>query len=152
MKYGISIDINRCTGCQACAVTCMDQNDLDGAPGDPAWRTVFRVEDAMAPASKSYYISIGCMHCSTAPCIAGCPSGALQREDDGMVTVDESVCIGCRTCLSLCPFGAPRFNRAGKMQKCDLCSERIHAGLDPACIRVCPTRALKLELPGAPGL
>ena len=145
MKFKLYVDINRCTGCQTCTVACMDQNDLNPDGGDHARRTIYRIEQDNTSPSRGHYISMGCLHCENAPCIAGCPSGALQKEQAGAVTTDASLCIGCRNCLMLCPFGIPRFNRSGKMQKCDLCRDRTEAGLIPACVRTCPTQALIVD-------
>ena len=143
MDYGIYIDIDRCIGCQACAVACMDQNDLEIDKGECSWRTIYRVEKNNYPVAKASYISMGCMHCQDAPCIMGCPTGAIWRAESGRVAVDESLCIGCHSCLMSCPFGVPRYNIYGKMRKCDLCWGRVEAGLEPACVRVCPGKALK---------
>ncbi|WP_422393250.1 4Fe-4S dicluster domain-containing protein [Neomoorella humiferrea] len=78
------------------------------------------------------------------PCLSACPSGAIYREERvGAILVEPSICIGCHSCSLACPFGIPRFGEDGKMQKCRLCVERIEAGLEPACVRTCPTNALK---------
>lgn len=144
MHYAFYLDVNRCVGCQACAVACMDQNDLEMEHGLDAWRQVFTVESGSFPDVKTNYISLSCMHCQDAPCLMACPTGAISREEHtGAVLVNSTLCIGCHSCSLACPFGIPRFGRDGKMQKCRLCIERVGAGLEPACVRTCPTRALK---------
>ncbi|MBN2468099.1 MAG: 4Fe-4S dicluster domain-containing protein [Deltaproteobacteria bacterium] len=143
MDYGIYIDIKRCTGCQACVGACMDQNDLAVENQEPSWRHVFSVEEGIYPEARVMYVSLACMHCQDAPCSIACPTGAIGKKETGTVSVNPALCIGCRICLTACPFGVPRFNNEGKMQKCTLCSERVAEGLEPACVRICPTGALK---------
>jgi anaerobic dimethyl sulfoxide reductase subunit B (iron-sulfur subunit) len=148
------LDIDRCTGCYACAVACMDQNDLEpGGDGATAWRRVFTVETGHFPEASLRYVSLACMHCEDAPCVLTCPTGALQRTTDAQaVRVDPALCIGCHGCAIACPYGVPRFGADGRMQKCDLCVDRLRAGLEPACVRVCPTRALRHGDPNELGL
>lgn len=135
------IDIERCTACGACAIACMDQNDIDLEKGDRPLRVACSIEKNQ----KSYYISMACMHCADAPCVAACPSGCLYKDKKtGFTLYDNSGCIGCHSCAMACPFGAPRFNGMGKMVKCDGCVDRIAAGMEPACVRVCPTGALRI--------
>ena len=81
-RYGMTIDIDRCTGCYACAVACMDQNDLDTADGAAAWRTIFTVESGVYPEASLRYVSLACMHCEDAPCVVACPTTALQRSGE----------------------------------------------------------------------
>jgi len=86
-----------------------------------------------------------CKHCEDAPCVASCAKKAISRlSPDAPVLIDAKLCIGCRKCLRACPFGAIEVSRVGKtVVKCDLCIERIEAGLLPACVAGCPTGALK---------
>ena len=138
---GFSFNVSRCSGCMACVVACMDQNDLQGY--DQAFRRVTRLEKGKYPAVRIGFLSLACLHCGDAPCIGACPTGALfRRGEDGIVNTHPDLCIGCRSCFLACPFGAPRFLDNGKMAKCDFCVTRVEEGLEPACVRVCPTRAL----------
>lgn len=145
MTYAFYLDLSRCVGCQACAVVCMDENDLEEVERDQAaWRQVFAVESGTFPEVKVTYVSLACMHCQDAPCLMACPTGAItKKEGIGAILVDPALCIGCHSCSLACPFGVPRFGRDGKMQKCRLCEERVAVGLEPACVRACPTRSLK---------
>jgi anaerobic dimethyl sulfoxide reductase subunit B len=150
MSHALYLDLNRCTGCMACAVACMDQNDLDASREGAAWRQVFTVEAGSYPEAKLRYISLACMHCEDAPCLMACPGGAISRDAvTRAVVVDGSLCIGCHSCSMACPFGVPRFGTDGTMRKCDLCTVRIENGLEPACVRVCPTKALRQGDPNA---
>lgn len=153
MSHAFYLDVDRCTGCFACAVACMDQNDLETGVEPIAWRQVFKVETGSGVDARLRYISLACMHCEDAPCLMACPTGAIRRQTGTrVVAVDAELCIGCHSCSIACPFGVPRFGKDGSMQKCDLCSVRLENELEPACVRVCPTRALRQGDPNTMGL
>jgi anaerobic dimethyl sulfoxide reductase subunit B (iron-sulfur subunit) len=144
MSYALRLDLDRCVGCMACAVACMDQNDLEVGGEPTAWRQVFTVESGAYPEARLRYVSMACMHCEDAHCRMACPTGAICRDTaTRAVRIDAQLCIGCHSCSIACPFGVPRFGRDGAMQKCDLCSARLEQGLEPACVRVCPSKALQ---------
>ena len=146
MEKSIYLDIEFCVGCGACIVACMDQNDIYPEKGQPAFRRIYRIEEGQFPDASIQYISAACMHCEDTPCVVGCPTGALTKDDrTGAVMVNKALCIGCHSCALACPFGVPRYDQDEKMQKCNLCVERVEAGLEPAFVRVCPTGALKFE-------
>ena len=141
MKYILDFDRDKCVGCGACAVACMDQNDIELKAGDEALRVIAHLEEHTCFMD----FSMACMHCEDAPCIKGCPTGCLRKDGEtGFTVYDASVCIGCHSCAMACPFGAPRFGRDGRLKKCDGCAERVKHGMQPACVRVCPFDALKL--------
>lgn len=143
MKLLFSLDLEKCIACGACAVACLDQNDIDVTKGETSLRTVFSMEEDSGGAVEYRCLSIACMHCDNAPCIKSCPTGCLRKDETtGLVVYDNSSCIGCHSCSLACPFGAPHFNKLGKMVKCDGCAVRLQNGLQPACVRVCPTEAL----------
>jgi anaerobic dimethyl sulfoxide reductase subunit B (iron-sulfur subunit) len=136
-----SFDVQRCSGCMACVVACLDQNDLPG--GEHAFRHVTPYESGNWPRAGLSWLSMACPHCGDAPCITVCPTRALfKREQDGIVALNRDLCVGCHSCMLACPFGAPQFPEGHRMAKCDFCLARIQAGLDPACVQACPTRAL----------
>ena len=139
-SMGFGFDPTRCSGCMACVVACMDENDLSGGR---SFRDVIRLERMVDGDVQIRFISLACFHCGEAPCLSVCPRKAIYKDDAyGLVLVDPRYCIGCRSCLQVCPFGAPQFPEGGTMEKCHLCSERLRHGMQPACVRVCPTRAL----------
>jgi formate dehydrogenase beta subunit len=86
-----------------------------------------------------------CMHCADPGCLAACPApGAIVQYENGIVDVDPERCIGCGLCETGCPFDVPRYAlRTGKMAKCTLCVDRVTVGLEPACIKSCPTGCLQ---------
>lgn len=143
MTLSLLIDAKRCSGCQACIVACMDQNDLFNLKRKDFWRQVYKAESGDFPEVSISYISLACMHCQDAPCLLGCPKGAIYKESEtGIVAVSQEHCIGCHSCSMACPFGIPRFDIDGKMEKCQMCKERVQYGLEPACVQTCPAKAL----------
>jgi formate dehydrogenase iron-sulfur subunit len=87
----------------------------------------------------------GCMHCADPGCLKACPApGAIVQYANGIVDFHEENCIGCGYCITGCPFNVPRISKKdGKAYKCTLCSDRVAVGLEPACIKACPTGALQ---------
>jgi len=85
-----------------------------------------------------------CMHCADPGCLAACPAdGAIVQYSNGIVDFQQQNCIGCGYCVSGCPFDIPKFNsETKKMFKCTLCADRVTEGLEPACIKACPTGCL----------
>ena len=141
MQIGFSFDVTRCSGCMACVVACQDENDLP--ENGPSFRHVTRVERGECPTVIMSFLSLACLHCGDAPCLMVCPTGAIyKRGEDGIVDVHQDLCVGCHSCALACPFGAPQYPDGGKMSKCHFCADRVDHGMEPACVRVCPTRAL----------
>jgi anaerobic dimethyl sulfoxide reductase subunit B len=140
-QLGFSFDISRCSGCMACMVACFDQNDMPDTGA--TFRHVSRIETGTYPDVSIRYVSLACMHCGEAPCVAVCPRQALTKQQDtGIVVVSQDLCIGCHACATVCPFGATQVPESNGMRKCDFCVTRVENGMEPACVRTCPTKAL----------
>jgi len=156
------IDVSSCIGCKACQVACMQWNDLRDDVGTNAgtydnprdltpqsW-TVMRfseVETKVAEESKLEWLirKDGCMHCDDPGCLKACPApGAIVKYTNGIVDFISENCIGCGNCVTGCPFDVPRISQKdNKAYKCSLCSDRVGVGLEPACVKACPTGAIR---------
>jgi len=161
-KMGLVIDLDTCVGCHACAVNCKEWNtgsqgaplsdqDPYGAAPTGTWLNrihSFEVQPEQG-AAQTVHFPKSCLHCEDAPCVTVCPTGAsYKREDDGIVLVNESDCIGCGLCAWACPYGAREMDAAeGVMKKCTMCVDRIYnenlpeEDRVPACVRTCPAGA-----------
>jgi sulfite dehydrogenase (quinone) subunit SoeB len=160
-KLGLVIDLDICVGCHACATACKEWNSggqmaplTDFAPyGDGAWGVWFNrihaFEEGEGEGARTVYFPRSCLHCEEPACVTVCPTGAsYKRAEDGIVLVDEAICIGCKLCSWACPYGAREFDEdVGVMKKCTLCIDRIYnehlpeAERLPACVMVCPVSA-----------
>lgn len=151
-NYGFYFDATACVGCRACQLACKEIHDL--ALGSH-FRKVLDCEggswsvpgDGAAPVPQGlfgYHISLGCNHCMNPACVEACPSGAMSKDaETGIVSVDQDVCIGCRSCEKACPYHAPSYQEERQvMGKCDLCRDERAHGREPACVAVCAMRAL----------
>lgn len=145
-KKTIVFDSEKCFGCYACSVACMDQNDIDIRREGVMLRRVIDFENELSGEVRITHESLACMHCEDAPCMDACPSRALVRDyETGAVIIRRELCIGCHSCAMACPFGVPRFGAEGIMMKCDGCFARTRFGENPACVDVCPGGALTYE-------
>ena len=162
MAYGMLIDLKKCVGCHACATACK------GAHGTPPGVTRSHVErsfEGTYPDARKTILPVLCNHCENAPCVEACPSGATMKREDGIVVIDKEVCIGCKACVSACPYGARYYYESetgyfgelneyeqvkyaedmptGKVDKCTFCADRIDAGKGEvqACVAACPAGA-----------
>jgi anaerobic dimethyl sulfoxide reductase subunit B (iron-sulfur subunit) len=146
MQHAFYFDQTRCIGCYTCVVACKDWHDVPAGPS--SWRRIVTVENGKFPDLFVAFLSTSCHHCANPPCVAACPVGAItKREEDGIVVVDRELCLGrdaCHLCGETCPYDAPQFGAEedAKMQKCDLCQDRLVEGKLPICVAGCPMRAL----------
>lgn len=139
-RLAMVVDTTKCIGCEACSVACRAENDVP----DGHWRS--RVLTLpLGPGAADVPVKWSCMHCADAPCVKVCPTLATYQRPDGVVVMDADRCVGCKYCMVACPYGARYFDEEkGVPDKCDLCVERIDAGLLPACVETCVGRALTL--------
>ncbi len=153
------IDISKCIGCKACQVACMQWNDLRDDIGtnvgvydnpsdlSPHSWTVMRFSEVSKPDGGLEWLirKDGCMHCGDPGCLKACPApGAIIKYANGIVDFISENCIGCGYCIAGCPFNIPRISKDdNKAYKCSLCSDRVKVGLEPACVKTCPTGAIQ---------
>jgi len=152
------IDTTICIGCKACEVACQEWNDLPLVPTEQVgtyqtmptlnatfWNLIQFREIGDQNNFSWLMRKDQCMHCADPGCLAACPApGAIIQYENGIVDVDPERCIGCGLCETGCPFDVPRYAlRTGKMAKCTLCVDRVTTGLEPACIKACPTGCLQ---------
>jgi Fe-S-cluster-containing dehydrogenase component len=160
-KLGLVIDLDTCVGCHACAVNCKEWNagghmapltdrDPYGAKPLGVWfNRVHTFEAGDDDAGRTVHFPRSCLHCEQPACVEVCPTGAsYKRAEDGIVLVNESLCIGCKLCSWACPYGAREYDYdSGTMKKCTLCIDRIYnenlEEIDrvPACVATCPAGA-----------
>ncbi|MHA1931902.1 MAG: 4Fe-4S dicluster domain-containing protein [Promethearchaeota archaeon] len=150
-QMGFYFDQTRCTGCYTCSVACKDWNNINAGPEN--WMRVEPIEKGQFPNLSLSYLAIACNHCADPPCVKACPVNAItKRESDGIVLVDQSMCLGkteCGAkCLKVCPWDAPQFSSKenAKMRKCTLCVERLEEGKQTICVEACPMYALDVDL------
>ena len=185
--FGFGLDLSRCNGNRMCVAACVEENNQsrpspDGDHSNPIhWITVLEMDkdrgisfehvDAYynpkeVPQPGKFYVPVACQQCENPPCVRVCPVEATWKERDGIVVIDYDWCIGCRCCMSACPYGARHFNWCepqlpademnpnthvlgnrprprGVVEKCTFCIQRTRAGRYPACLEACPTGARK---------
>lgn len=181
VKFGYGLDLSRCIGCRRCVYACVKENNQSRTP-QTHWITVLRFKQGEkwidlensekyysaegVPEPDRFYMPVQCQQCENPPCVKACPTQATWKEPDGIVVIDYNWCIGCRYCMSACPYGARRFNWArpsipdnelntethylgnrprfkGVVEKCTFCIQRTRNGKLPACVEVCPVGARK---------
>ncbi len=145
-RYAFLIDTRYCNNCKTCEIACKMERRL---PTGQRWREVRRYEGTGASgASVNHAINVpmACNHCEQPRCVDVCPMNAYRKMPMGMVIQNNAVCIGCTKCVAACPYSAPVFNPAtGRTGKCDMCYDRLEAGMQPFCVQCCPNNALKLD-------
>ena len=146
-RYVVVADLRRCVGCQTCTAACKEGN---ATPPGVQWRRVLDIESGTYPEVSRVFVPIGCQHCANPPCMEVCPSTATKQRADGIITIDEDLCIGCSYCIMACPYDARSLieerryafgetptepeaahldkNAAGVASKCTFCAGRIDAG------------------------
>ncbi|MBI2988328.1 MAG: 4Fe-4S dicluster domain-containing protein [Deltaproteobacteria bacterium] len=162
-RYGLAIDLSRCTGCYACIIACKSENST--LPG-VFWIRIDEKEQGEHPKVARSYTPLLCMQCGEVPCAQACPSEAISKGEGGIIFIDEERCIcdAVKPCIAACPFEVLMANkgrlsyfpdyltphekqayeahRHAVVEKCTLCHHRITAGLLPACVQTCPSQAM----------
>jgi formate dehydrogenase iron-sulfur subunit len=159
MSKAVLYDAVKCIGCRGCQVACKAWNELpaeittnQGSYENPpqlsaSTFTKIRFNEVSSDGKLIWVFNkVQCMHCQYPACVEICLVGALQKTEEGPVIYDDNKCIGCRFCMVACPFGIPTFEWEKPMpwiRKCTFCFDRLSAGMEPACVKACPTGALK---------
>ncbi len=175
--YGYALNISKCKGTRRCVEACVKENnqtrsnpieyirvlELEAGTMDLSQSDHYYDAEAVPRAGKSY-LPIQCMQCDNPPCVKACPVGATWMERDGITVIDYDWCIGCRYCMTACPYWARHFNwsepeipaeqvnpvthylgnrprEKGVTEKCTFCIQRTRKGRLPACLEACPTGA-----------
>lgn len=155
--YAMVIDLNTCVGCNACMAACSLENQTPVWKG--AWRTYVHDFEVGAQLGEDTvrrrFFPRLCNHCDNPPCMSVCPTGATFKQDDGIVLVDDKICMGCRACMMACPYDARLDFSADDMKqgkdffgelyhrsrpsvdKCSFCAHRVAEGNKPACVETC---------------
>jgi formate dehydrogenase iron-sulfur subunit len=151
------IDTTTCIGCKACEVACVEWNGYEfrettfdntyQTMPETAWNfwNLIKFNEVETDGGLQWLMRKDqCMHCEEPGCLIACPAdGAIVQYTNGIVDFNQANCIGCQYCVTGCPFNIPKFNEATKkVYKCTLCSDRVGVGLEPACIKSCPTGCL----------
>jgi len=178
--FGYALDVSRCIGCRRCVYACVEENNQSRKP-QIHWITVLQMDKTKGidfhhatpqynpekvPEEGKFYMPVACQQCENPPCVKVCPVKATWKEPDGIVVVDYDWCIGCRCCITSCPYGARHFNwenpsvpkdelnteteylgnrprMRGVVEKCTFCIQRVRKGRYPACVEICPVGARK---------
>lgn len=154
------VDTTRCVGCRGCQIACKEWNNLPAEktrffagngyqnPHDLSSKTWTLITYNDVKSRKGYDWVFGkrqCFHCNEPACATVCPVSALRKTENGPVVYDKDRCLGCRYCQMACPFDIPRFDwdqAVPEIKKCNMCADRIEAGMEPACSKACPTDAI----------
>jgi len=152
------VDTSTCIGCKACEVACQEWNDLP-----PETTVQMGTYQTLPDLTPNYWNLIKfnehededglhwlmrkdqCMHCADPGCLAACPApGAIVQYTNGIVDFQQDQCIGCGYCMTGCPFNVPKFSpKTKRVYKCTMCVDRVSVGLQPACVKACPTSCLQ---------
>jgi len=152
------VDTSTCIGCKACEVACQEWNDLPPETTvqmgtyqtlpdltENFWNLIkFREHDE---GDRLHWLmrKDQCMHCTEPGCLIACPApGAIVQYTNGIVDFQQDQCIGCGYCMTGCPFNVPKFSqKTRRVYKCTMCVDRVSVGLQPACVKACPTSCLQ---------
>jgi len=136
----IFVRLDRCMACHSCEIACATEH----SSGKQLYQALF---EEIRPKQRLYVESVSlkrgvpvlCRHCEDAPCMHACIAGAIKRGENGALLTDPDKCIGCWTCVMVCPYGViGRHLQQHKAYRCDRCPDRD----EPACVAACPTKAL----------
>ncbi len=180
VEFAYGLDLSRCIGCRRCVYACVHENNQSRDP-QIHWIRVLEMkkdngidfaesnvyyDPEEVPEPENFYLPVACQQCRNPACTKVCPVKATWQEPDGIVVIDSDWCLGCRCCMSACPYGARHFNWTeptiaadeinpdthvfgnrprpkGVVEKCTFCIQRTRKGRYPACVEICPVGARK---------
>jgi Fe-S-cluster-containing dehydrogenase component len=129
--YALIIDTTKCVGCGACVEACNIRNNLSEGK---SYIHILPKEDEL----HHWFLPVQCQHCANPPCSSVCPTRTTYRRDDGVVMINEKLCVGCKYCEVACPYQARTYDeKRGVEDKCWLCLDYVTGGYDPACVQSC---------------
>ena len=147
VQYAFHLNGGICTGCKTCQVACKETYKL---PVNNLYRKVYNYQGGSWKPTEAghyvpegvfgYFVSLACNHCTNPACVANCPTGAMQKDEEtGIVLVNAEDCIGCESCLTGCPYGVRQLNpKTNTIEKCTLCFQRKNdENWVPACVHNC---------------
>ena len=144
-QYAFEVDLDKCSGCKACVTACHNENGLDE---DETWRSVGLLQGGSDENPAIQHVTTACHHCVEPACMHGCPTLAYTKDPvTGIVKHLDDQCFGCQYCILKCPYDVPKYNKKrGIVHKCDMCISRLEVGEAPACVRACPSGAIRITL------
>jgi len=144
-QYAFEVNLDQCTGCKACVVACHHENGLEE---DETWRSVGLIHGGTTQEPVTQHVTTACHHCLAPGCLTGCPVNAYEKNlVNGIVKHLDDQCIGCQYCTFTCPYDVPKYiPKKGIVHKCDMCISRLDVGQAPACVRACPSEAIRITL------
>ena len=132
----IVVNLDRCTGCYSCEITCKMENDI--ALGEHWNKMLQRGPFGDYPNMTRYPLPTMCQQCADAPCVHVCPTGASYRDGNNVVLIDREKCIGCKYCMMACPYGVRSWSPSEHVvEKCTLCGQLTSVGEEPKCVAAC---------------
>ena len=131
-KLAMVIDLQRCTACGSCIIACKNENNVQA---DVFWASRISQTTGRFPNVRYEFIPTLCNHCEKAPCVRGCPTGAMHKIAGNITMHDPAKCIGCRYCILNCPYGVIHFNDA-KTHKFWRDNKPLIAGVTPSAVEV----------------
>jgi len=155
---GVLVDTTRCIGCRSCEVACSVAHDnyVPDIQNDEALEKIrdtsekqWTVVNRFKTEKGEIFVKKQCLHCWQPACVSACLVNAMLKTREGPVTWNGDKCMGCRFCMISCPFDIPKFEYFEwnpRIQKCNMCYERLQEGKKPACVEACPSDALMFGL------